>query len=372
MAAFVAAIFIPPYFKDTPTLPKIPDIDFTYPNNWRAPEYTHSSFKMQTTNLPCPEADSTLQYIDPLPVILERAKKAQIVMINESHFKPIHRAFIGKISTYLHDQGFTHFGSELLHQDDISQLERTQSDPTVKYLLDSGYAGYTDDPIYGHMIEGLAKTGFSFFSYEEDISNPPAGTIDSVTYRDSLSAQNIDAYMKRFPNQKFIIHAGYNHVKEYNTGSRSQWMAEQFKSLSGINPLTISQTECRGVKYFNDNFMGYGLLADQDGVPISSDGYDLILAASAETYFHERPLWLRDLLGRKFVDLPKEAKFDGETDFTLIKAKNVDRADNALPEDIIYRPPYSDKVLALRPGHYKLEISDRNKDIISNSEIVVK
>ena len=372
MAAFVAAVFIPSYFKNTPTLPKTPDIDFTYPNNWRAPEYTHSSFKMQTTNRPCPEESANIQYIDPLPVIMDRAKNARIVMINESHFKPIHRAFIGKLSTHLYDQGFTHFGSELLGQDDISQLESLQSDPPSGYLFFSGYDGYWNEPIFGQMIEVLGVKGFSFFALDGDISNPPAGTKDSVTYRDSLQAQNINAYMERFPNQKVIIHAGYHHVKEYNTATNVVWMAEQFKSLSGINPLTISQTECRGVQYFKDNFMGYGLLADQDGVPISSDGYELILAAPAETYFHERPLWLRDLLGRKFVDLPKEAKFDGETDFTLIKAKNADRADNALPEDVIYRPPYSDKVLALRPGHYKLEISDRNKDIISRSEIVVE
>jgi protease II len=107
---------------------------------------------------------------------------------------------------------------------------------------------------------------------------------------------------------------------------------------------------------------------DIDGNPISSEGYDVILIPPKEAQFKERPVWLRDI-GRKFVDLPTELKFEGQ--YTQVTARNTQRVKDAVAEDTIYRPPHSDKPLALRPGIYRLEVTDKDKAVLGVTNITV-
>jgi len=238
--------------------------------------------------------------------------------------------------------------------------------------VNKGIKTYLNEPVYAQVLEELAEQGFFFFAYEGDTVYPPEGTLDGTEYRDSLSAKNINAYLNQHPNENMLIHAGYHHIKETNQASSTKWMAEQLKALNGIDPLTLSQTDCYGGAPFEGGFLGYGLLADKNGRPIARNGYDLILIApKAETY-KERPIWLRDDMGRGFIDVPDSAKFDGPTDFTLITARRADRPSPAAPEDIIYRAPQSDKALALRPGTYHLEITDRGKQLLKTVKIDVE
>ena len=46
-------------------------------------------------------------------------------------------------------------------------------------------------------------------------------------------------------------------------------------------------------------------------------------------------------------------------------ARNVDRVKHAVVEDTIYRPPYADKPLALRPGTYRFDVTDKDLRILA-------
>ncbi len=329
---------------------------------------------MQSGHQPCPTPNAELQYIDPLPVIIKYAQANRLVMINESHYKPLHRLFIGELAKELREQGYTHYGAELLGGvDKTSWLNSDEGLGGKKYIADvRGFLSYFEEPVYAQVLEDLAKQEFSLFAYEGDTTNPPKGTRSSDDYRERLAAQNIDAYLHQYPDEKILIHTGYHHIKESNPATTRKWMAEQLKALNDIDPITISQTECYGEKPFDGGFLGYALLADKAGQPISRDGYDLIIAAPKTPQYRERPIWLRDHMGRRFVDVPTTARFDGPTDFTFITARRTDRPFPAAPEDIIYRAPYSDKVLALRPGVYDLDVTDRDKHLLKSVTITVE
>lgn len=349
-------------------------IDATYPNNWRAPELTHETYKMQVGDISCEEKFPTAKFIDPLPTIIERSKSGRLVMINESHFKPLHRLFIGEIAANISDLGYTHYGAEMLGNVDKTDWLNSDNGPRGKgYITDvEGFKLYWNEPVYAQVIEKISKLNYQFFAYEGDTVHPPEGTQSIDGYREELAAKNIKKRLEKYPNQKFFIHAGYHHIKEINEISYNVWMAERLKTLYPIDPVTISQTECYTDRYNTANLLGYSLLADEDGVPISPDGYDLIIAAPKSPQYRERPLWLRDQMGRRFIEVPETAKFDGPSDFTVITAYRANRPSPAAPEDIIYRPPYSDKVLALRPGDYNLNVTDRDKKLLKTVSIKVK
>lgn len=349
-------------------------IDTTYPNNWRAPELTHANYKMQVGNLSCTEKFPTAKYIDPLPTITELSKSRRLVMINESHFKPLHRLFIGEVATHLSDTGYQHYGSEMLGNVDKTKWLNSKDGPRGQgYFTDvRGYKGYWNEPVYAQVVEKISKLEYQFFAYEGDTNQPPKGTQSINDYREKLAAENIKLRLESYPTQKFLIHAGYHHIKEFNDTSNIEWMTQKLKSIYQIDPITISQTECYSNTYNSSNALGYSLLVDGKGTPISRDGYDLIIAAPKSEQYRQRPLWLRDNMGRMFVDVPEAAKFDGPTDFTLITAYRTDRQSPSAPEDIIYRAPFSDKVLALRAGNYKLIITDRHKEILETVQIQVR
>lgn len=349
------------------------EIDFSYPNNWRAPEATNQAYKMQSGNVPCPlSSDPNYSYVDPMPVIRNLAKKHSVVMINESHSIALHRVFIGELYEDLNKQGYQNFGSELLGDIEWAWLNEPDGFKSNGFPSDlkTGLA-YWQDPVFGQVMERVSRLPGNLFSFEDNASSPPVGAQGSVDHREFTQAKNIKEYVDEFTGQKFFIHSGYHHIKERNEGSNIIWMAEYFKRLTSIDPLTISQTDCYGTSPFESGLLGYGLLVDKKGMPVSRNGYDLILSAPRGPYYKERPIWLRDELGRRFVEVPKTIRFDGASDFTLITAWDVNKPAMIPAEDIIYRAPHSNKVLSLRPGKYSVVAEDRDKMVLGNVLIEV-
>ncbi|MEP3655552.1 MAG: hypothetical protein ABJO36_11715 [Litorimonas sp.] len=311
--------------------------------------------------------DEDIVYLDPFAVIPKLAKEKQAVMINESHFKPLHRVFVQELTKELIPEGYSHFGSELFGVDKTQWLNSTFRDRT--YLVQgSSLAHYWSDPIFGQVAEYLGSANLTLFSYEEAMVNRIEGVNSAVEYREQGQAQNILDQVASNPNGKFIIFGGYHHVKETDDVTGIKWMAERFKSMSGLDPLTISQTECYLEEEISGNHLGYGLLANKNGVPISRDGYDLIIAAPKGEYLHERPTWLFEVMDRQLVKVPDSLHSD---DYTLVVAINLDRPEDAPYEDIIYRHPNSKKQLALRPGPYLLRTYGKDYHILGEETVMI-
>lgn len=336
--------------------------------DWGTLEHSHINFTSQTADRECPVEERGVFYVDPIPKLAELARDHNIVMINEAHYKPLHRAFTGELAKALTDLGFNYFGAEGFSPWAFSDDNRNQA------LIERGYpvvqdgSSYVREPIFGQLLETVLANDYTLFAYE--VSKPlPEGAQSSQAHRDKEQAKNILHELGNNTDKKILIHAGYHHIREVPTEFRgTKWMAEYFTEMSGVDPLTINQTDCYSQSAYDAGLFGYAMPVDMNGDPISSEGYDVILIPPKEAQFKDRPEWLQDI-GRTFVDVPEGLRFDDR--YTRVTARNVQRVEDAVVEDIIYRPPNSDKPLALRPGTYRIEVTGKDKTVVAEAEVTV-
>ena len=158
-----------------------------------------------------------------LEELLSRTKAEKVVMLSENHFVPCHRILLNELLPGLRDQGFQYLALEALSQD---SLLNAGADPN----LETGF--YTREQHFYRLIRTAQALGFEFVSYETEHGDRELG-----------QAQNL--YRKTFgkdPDARVVVLAGLAHVYESEGGSRTR-MAQHFKTLFGIDPLTVSQTD---------------------------------------------------------------------------------------------------------------------------------
>ena len=345
-----------------------PDTVTPVAQSWGTLELTNAAYTSSMADKPCPAESESVKYIDPLPYIIEHAKRHKIVMINESHYKPLHRVFIGEVAAALKPHGYEHYGAEALSSPDSPETRENAA------LAERGYPIGTDgtylrEPVFGQTVERILGLGYTSFGYERQ-TEPPPSALSRIDHRDSEQAKNILKKMRSNPNGKFLIHAGYEHIRENeDDGYATTWMARFFKQKSGIDPFTINQAWCYSDDAFDGGELGYALAVDVEGNPLNYPGFDLLIIPPREAQYNERPLWLRDALGRKFTDVPDSLIFDDQ--YTRITAFNTTRVENAVAEDTIYRAPQSRKLLALRPGQYRVEARGKDKVLLGEDNLTV-
>lgn len=239
-------------------------------------------------------------------VILDAAAKTNLVIINEAHFSGLHRVFLTTLLKDLHQLGYTFLGMEALDHNDT--LLNTRKYP----VLASGY--YTQEPCFGNLIRDALETGYTLFAYEQVFDD----SLQKSMGRELAQAMNIKKVIDRNPSAKMILYCGYDHVYE---DSLKTWMglpmAGQIKRLTGINPLTIDQTE----------LSEYGIVGNRYRKLMHED-YDAVYADSSGRYFNmaqpQKPVDLniyhpdtRYIMGRpgwlvrpetKLVDLHRKIK----------------------------------------------------------------
>jgi len=179
--------------------------------------------------------DSLLQIYQPFPAIdfiTAQAKNHQITIINEAHHVPQHRVFTEQLLTELYAVGYRHLGLETLVS---TFVDSTLNERPYVTLKDGTY---TLEPRFANMVRTAKRIGYQIFPYER-ISG-------RGKFREMEQAQHIADYHQRFPDDKILIHCGYNHVMEGEYGGRWEYaMAERVKRLTNLDPLTIDQTQYR-------------------------------------------------------------------------------------------------------------------------------
>jgi hypothetical protein len=170
------------------------------------------------------------QPVDALNALVRAAEAAQVVMINEAHHVPQHRAFTIDLLKKLRHRGFTHFATETLYEKDTQLNERGY--PTTN----TGF--YTGEPVYGDLIRIALMLGFRVIPYEVEGAT-------SADVRERGQARNlVERILKDDPKARILVHAGYAHIDESGADRvGAMTMAQRFKETTGIDPLTIEQTE---------------------------------------------------------------------------------------------------------------------------------
>jgi len=143
---------------------------------------------------------------------------------------PQHRIFSTQLLDGLKEQGFKHLGLEAYFGSPTTDsLMQANGYPILK----SGY--YTKEPQFGNLLRVAHKKGFKIFGYESEGN-------ESGKEREINQARNIQTYIEKFPNEKVMIHCGFDHG--YEGEMTNQWekaMAGRLAEFTNINPLTINQ-----------------------------------------------------------------------------------------------------------------------------------
>lgn len=167
---------------------------------------------------------------DALTAILREARGKQVVILNEAHHVPMHRAFAMLLARELRKIGFEYLACETFLGEDLSPLAKN-------YVNDrTGY--YTAEPMYANFLRDAIKQNWKFISYE--------ASLPLANQRESKQAKNlVDRIFKKNPKARVFIYVGYSHANEFPeavSDNDESKMAAQLKRLTGIDPLTIDQT----------------------------------------------------------------------------------------------------------------------------------
>ncbi|MGI4833347.1 MAG: hypothetical protein ACRYFK_07780 [Janthinobacterium lividum] len=155
--------------------------------------------------------------------ILTQTWARQVVMFNEEHTQPRGRWLVGSLLPALYRQGFRYLALEALEAADSAGL-RQRGYPVAA----SGF--YTNEPHFGNLIRQARQLGFRLIAYD---------ALSADRERDE--ARNlIAATLGPHPQARVVVLAGHGHINE---ASSAQSMAAWVHKLTGIDPLTIEQTQ---------------------------------------------------------------------------------------------------------------------------------
>lgn len=179
-----------------------------------------------------PPAAGTWQAVNGVDAIIALARNRRIVMVNEAHHDAHTRVLTLMLLPRLRAAGFTYFAAEALDKRDATLMERG-------YPVTASGSEYLHEPLYGDIVREAIRLGYTIVPYEADDATPQG--------RESGQARNLyEQVFVRDPKAKLFVHAGYAHIdKQHGRIGAVNPMAMQLSKLSGIDPLSIDQTDIR-------------------------------------------------------------------------------------------------------------------------------
>lgn len=323
------------------------------------------AYRQQNPTLSLPP--EPLKATDAIQRIVTAARRRRVVILNEAHVCSRHRAFLAHLLEALRPEGFTHLAAETFGNEPDGQNISTL---TVGRPFDPGMGTYTLDPVLAEAVRRSVELGYRLASYEirEDQRDPTKKTrLESIAQREAAEAANLAALLAANPEARFLVYVGYNHLREGLDDEGSSWMARRLRDLSGIDPLTVSQSSTGSFgPHASDGRLTQEVLArftPSNPIIVETDA-GVCIGAGMDTadlaVFHPalpdqfgRPGWLAAAPGRRHAAAPLPP-FEG---LTLIQAVHADDPEACVPADqYLLKPGNSTAHFFLRPGRYRLRL----------------
>jgi hypothetical protein len=307
-------------------------------------------------------------YTDARKYILEKAKTSRVVMINEAHDKPLHRAFTASLLEDLYKQGFHYLAMEMLSNYRYG---------VKKVNAFSGY--FCAEPIAGELIRKAMELGYTLVPYED------TSFVRTPNEREYAQAKNIYTVLKRDTTSKMIVLAGYAHIEE---GARSERipMASYFKALSGIDPLTIDQTEMSELGTDSYTAMVYdkwrqknpftsssvAIINDKPFDPFGWNLYDIHVMHPPTKYINGRPVWMAMNGWKRETPVTPAYQSLFMVQAYYEKEYNEKSFNQSIPADQTYITAANGLYyLYLRKGKYKTVFRDKEYKVLGTKDLVV-
>lgn len=316
-------------------------------------EKNYSETQIDSINL-------TYRIVNASDYIMEQAKNNQVVIINEAHHNSFHRVFTKTLLQKLFDSGYTNLGLEALGNGEyLDSTLNNRHYPIIK----TGH--YIQDPQFGNLVREALEIGYHVFAYE----NMGEG---SGKPREIGQAKNIAAEINAKPNEKFLIHCGFDHALEGPHNSWEKAMAGRLTEYTGINPLTINQVVYseKSQPEFNNpllkalNIQESSIVLDSTNNPLKYERgeawTDIAVFHPNTTYVDNRPNWLfkngNENVSISLTDL------DIEFPVMVLAYKKGEDINLAVPYDITEVENKTESCnLGLKKGIYQIVVTNRKK-----------
>jgi hypothetical protein len=288
---------------------------------------TEREFHLRKRQAPCGVS------IGPIAqTLLAEAETAQIVIFNEAHMMPLHRAGTLGIVEALVEAGFTHYAYE-----SFGEKITNRTEPYIR--ADDSF--YSNDPIHARLLRQLKAKGIKLIPYEDN-REESREVAQALNLKERVFDQTLSA--------KLIVIGGWDHVIEHRYNEAGGMMAHEVKELTGHDPLTISQTDCYATTY-------QPVLAktrlNKNGAEEAFNLTDFMIGHPQLTFTKNRPDWRRAIGD---VDTPVPAAFLEKDVPVIIEARRPGEPDLAVPDErLLLLPGETDIPLLLPPGTYRVE-----------------
>lgn len=317
------------------------------------------------------EGFKNIQHADARKFIAFVCRNYRVIMINEAHNKPLHRAFVLSLLDDLYKRGFRYLAMEMLNN--FSDHELGKLTPLTGH--------YCTEPVAGELIRTALDIGFKLVSYEDT-----AAMQHNATQRDSIQAEHIYDVIRDDSSARILVLAGYGHIAEKSLSADYIPMGTAFKRISGIDPLTIDQTNMTEEsdfaygKAFYDAYVqkfsltapSIALINDEPVNPTNNSLYDLAVIHPRTIYRDARPAWL-NLSGRR---QPLYVKPSNKSTFLVQAYYQFEtfgsKPGQVIPADQTYIPSSKGNyLLYLKRGKYVVLFRDMNYKILNTQHIEV-
>lgn len=320
-----------------------------------------------------------------LEAIAELAKDRKAVFLNEAHNVAQTRTLTVELLPKLRAEGYNYFAAETLYVTDTKLAERGYPIPS------SGF--YTMEPIYAEMVRTALKLGFKVVAYETE----QEGNGD---VREYAQAKNLyERVFKNDPDARLVVNAGYAHIQENGRFLGGRSMAQHFRKISDIDPLTVEQTMLIHHPAGTENHPYYLaamaaldpkgpiIFEDKQGKPwsLKPKAYDVSVFYPAGQVLEGRPTWA-DIDGLRKPYYVSNTFCQGRYP-CLIEARYANEGEDTIPADRLVIDPLrsvesvNDRMfqynivtrglLYLRPGMYKLTSRDIDNHLIGRQNVTI-
>lgn len=305
---------------------------------------------------------SKYKIVSAIDYIEKQSKVNKIIIINEAHHNSSHRVFTKLLLQKLYNNGYKNLGLEALGNGKyLDSLLNERKYPIQK----TGY--YIKDPQFGNLVRDALEIGYDLFTYE----NMGKG---NGKPREIEQAKNIKKVIDSKPNEKFLIHCGFDHALE---GTHNYWekaMAGRLMEYTGINPLTINQViySEKSKPEFNHpilkalNIKESSIILDKDNNPLRYERgeawTDIAVFHPNTEYVDNRPNWLFEN-GNENISITLT---DIEIEFPVmvLAFKKGEDINLAVPIDITEVENKTDNCnLGLKKGTYEIVVTNGKKSV---------
>ncbi len=294
---------------------------------------------------PCEaEPNSPSGFADVVEAIAKRAASHRVVIINESHTVTRHRETTRQLLPKLRSMGFTVFAAETFTNGPDPKIPIDDHKDVTWVDRRDGY--YSNEPVFGRLVRDAKALGYRLAAYEHIDLNREKDLTERIIQREIGQAQNLAKLLASMGrDERLVIHVGYAHAVEepvtWSEGQEILLMAAQLKAITGIDPLTVTQTECR-----SDGGLPF-LAKSPDWA--EANAYDIYVSHPVEVFAKHRPVW-RTAIGDISIPLPKSLRPKNQP--LIIEAFVHGDPFDAVPIDRVYVEPGENPPLLLPPGRY--------------------